>query len=368
MFGIIALILTAQALAAPTVVKVAFVEALAPKDTTSSERFQKDYDLAIAAGRRAMEKRLLSCGYTLEIETAFYDASDALQARERGAEIERKGAWLIVGPRRSNHYILLTQGAPQTPSVSLMASASEVGALGARHVSLSPLNADMARAAAAESKARVKKLKNQSYISIVSKDCATCVDFDLVFSNEAKKLGIKQSARIEVAGESPDTSAIEAAVKTNAPAFILLPNYSKVSSLMMSRLTGGKFFFVGGDGWGDANFGFVHESPGTSAAHGFSVRGYPPIEHGLNRLDRQILAQRELLPKGGPALGILKSIDGLTEMLCRSRAKTQAAFAKTFEQQGRRIFAAPWGTSLYEITNGGLSFKSTLKRSLVSGQ
>src|SRR5690242_16972957 len=136
----ISALLPIVAQAAPISVKVSFIEALAPRDTTSSERFQKDYDKAIEVGKKAVASRLQKCGYDLTTETAFYDASDPLQARERAIDLVKKGSWLIVGPRRSNHYLLLAQGAGDVPTVSLMASASEVSMLGNRHISLSPLN------------------------------------------------------------------------------------------------------------------------------------------------------------------------------------------------------------------------------------
>jgi hypothetical protein len=131
-------------------VRLDFIEALAPRDTTSSERFQRDYVHAIETAKKLTEKRLASCGYTLQTETAFYDAGDPLQARESAEKSSRAGSWLLVGPRRSNHYLLLTQGAARTPSVSLMASAKEVASLGPLHQSISPSNSVMAAVAAQE--------------------------------------------------------------------------------------------------------------------------------------------------------------------------------------------------------------------------
>jgi hypothetical protein len=59
----------------PTKVKIAFVEALAPKDTTSSERFQKEYETAVALGKAQVEEELARCGYELSTKMVFYDAS-----------------------------------------------------------------------------------------------------------------------------------------------------------------------------------------------------------------------------------------------------------------------------------------------------
>ena len=107
-----------------TPVSISFIEALDPKDTTSSRRFQEEYEAAIATGVKLTAARVASCGYRLATKTAFYGASDPMMATEHGEDAAAHGAWLIVGPRRSNHYMLLAKGAPDTPSVSLMASAA----------------------------------------------------------------------------------------------------------------------------------------------------------------------------------------------------------------------------------------------------
>lgn len=65
-----------------TKVKISFMEALAPKDTTSSERFQKEYEYAVQTGKDLTREKLKSCGYEITEEKVLYDASDNLQAFE----------------------------------------------------------------------------------------------------------------------------------------------------------------------------------------------------------------------------------------------------------------------------------------------
>ena len=78
-------------------VRIDFVEALAPRDTTSSERFQKDYEGAIALAKTILSKKLTKCGYEFETKTAFYEASDNLKAKEfaeaLGVEENRYRHW-----------------------------------------------------------------------------------------------------------------------------------------------------------------------------------------------------------------------------------------------------------------------------------
>lgn len=53
-------------------VKISFLEALAPKDTTSSERFQKEYDFAIQTGKDLTKAKLSKCGYELVESQTLY--------------------------------------------------------------------------------------------------------------------------------------------------------------------------------------------------------------------------------------------------------------------------------------------------------
>jgi hypothetical protein len=344
-------------------VKIAFIEALAPRDSTSSDRFQKDYELAIESAKRLTKVRLARCGYRLETITSFYDASDPVQAKERGAQAAADGAWLLVGPRRSNHYLLLAQGALKTPTVSIMATASEVEKLGDLHLSVSATNSTMAEVAVLEAKRRTKA-GSRTYVSLVSADCLACKDFAVFFDSHAKKIGISKLGDFQVIGDAPDVSTLIPRLKSLAPSFILLPNYSKVSSFLISaiRASGLESFFVGGDGWGDSNFGFLQNNPQVAGARGFAVRGLPPLELGL----RQFSLGRELLrapnknesPFSGPALAILKTIDSIGELLCSTRPISTESFARNFRMKGRKLLRAPWGVSVFSLSGTRLTFDS----------
>lgn len=348
--------------AAPIIVKVSFVEALALRDTTSSERFQKEFEAVIQLGKTELKSKLQGCGYQLESQTAFYDASDPLQAKERAEQAVKEGTWLIVGPRRSNHYLLLAQGAPKTPTVSLMASSSEVGALDSLHLSLSPLNAEMAQSAAREAATRVRKVSSPTYVAIVSRDCLTCGDFADHFEIAAKRLGLKESARIEITGELPSIEPLRVKIQALRPTFILLPNFSKVSAHVMAGVhdASSKSFFVGGDGWGDAQFGFVQNGKSLDTVTGMTVRGFPPVKDGLRAfpLGRRVLAEAKTLEiaSSGPGLAILKVMASTADILCSAKPKSADAFRAAFTKQGRKEFRAPWGVSIYQLNHGSISY------------
>lgn len=342
-------------------VRIDFIEALAPADTTSSERFEKDFDGAIRLGRNLLEKKLASCGYSLDTKTAFYGASDALKAKELASQSEAQGAWLIVGPRRSNHYLLLAQGATKTPTVSLMASADSVSLLGPGHISLSPTNSEMAAIAAKETKSRLGTAA--TYVTVVSDDCVNCVDFSKAFDHAASTVGLKKIGEFKLHGNDPDVVAAKAEIDRLKPKFVLLPNYSLVVTAVLSAFNAEKKppLFVGGDGWGDNKYGFVENGRHVEHVHGLTVRGFPPTDQGLIRfpLGRIATAQPQK-PTSAPSMAILKILDSISDTLCNAKPGSKDSFEKAFETNGPKL-KSPWGVSVYDLDSGVLTFRKSQK-------
>lgn len=357
----------AQAKTKPLIpVKISFMEALAPKDTTSSERFQKEYEFAVQSGKDLTREKLKSCGYEIVDEKNLYDASDNLQALEQAKKSQTNGAWLIIGPRRSNHYLLAVKGAPETPSVSIMASAKEVFELDSLHLSLAQSNKKMARVLVTEAQNKFKK--QSSYISVVSEDCVTCVDLSESFDQAAKTAGLKKIQELKFTGENPDLSSLEKTIKEKKPDFVLLPNYSMVSAYAMGVISkwNPKTFFIGGDGWGDAKYGFVHNSPQLANVNGMTVKGFPPTNKGLEyfALGKEILRNPNLaaaFPASGSAQALLKALQDVSEFLCKFKPKDKTEFAQSFKQSGSQYFKNPWGVSVFRLSKGEIVFDKTVK-------
>ncbi len=349
-----------------TQVKVSFLEALAPVDTTSSERFQREYDLAIQTGKSLTKNELAKCGYELIEEKSFYDASDTLQALEKAKQSRENGAWLIVGPRRSNHYLLVVKGAEKTPTVSTMASSKDIFELPPLHLTIAQSNLAMARTLAQETKKATKG--KTTYMTIVNEDCVTCLDFAESFDKAALPIGFKKLSTIKITGEQPNLADIEKNFKKQFPDIVLLPNYSKVSAYLIGAIQNWKAstFFIGGDGWGDNKFGFVHNSPQLGKASGMTVKGFPPTDRGLAlfKLGKEILkepSKAEAFPNSGSAQALLKSIEGMKDILCSEKPKTKEEFAKSFERTGKKFFSNPWGVSVFNLSSGEIIFNKTVR-------
>ena len=350
-----------------TPIKIFFLEALAPKDTTSSERFQKEYDFAIQTGKELTKKKLSDCGYELAKSQKLYDAGDTLQAMESARKAQEEGAWLIVGPRRSNHYLLVAKGAEATPTVSIMASSKEVSELGANHLTIGQPNNLMAEALATETKLKIGKASN--YISIVSEDCVSCKDFAHEFDKTAAAIGLKKLDELKIVGEQTDANEIEKFYRKYKSKVVLIPNYSKVSAFLIGLIykINQKTFFVGGDGWGDNKYGFVHNSPQLKKANGMTVKGFPPVDKGLALFDlgKIILAEpsrASAFPASGTSQALLKIIEGIADLACEAKPNSKEQFVDAFKKDGKKYFFNPWGVSIFKLSEGEVVFDKTVRK------
>lgn len=347
----------------PKIVRVDFLEALAPRDTTSSEHFRKAYESAIQLGVELSEKRLSMCGYKIEPKLHFYDAGDPIQATEKSALAEKDGAWLIVGPRRSNHYLLVSKGAPETPSVSVMAGATEVDALAPLHLSAYVNNRKLAQGAA---KLALKEIRGaKTFFTVVSEDCVSCRDFSTQFDSAAARNGLKKLGEARIAGETPAMEKVVSEVARLKPSVVLVPNYSKVSTLILGEIHKvlPNALFVGGDGWGDGQFGFVEQSAGVSRVRGVTVRGFPPAELGLKTFSfgREALKRNASGVAGGPGMAVLRIMQSLQDTLCEFRPSTKVHFRKAFEKSGGKRFSSFWGVNAFRLEGGHIAFWKEVK-------
>jgi len=341
-------------------VPLSFQEALAPQDTTSSTRFQQEYDSAFNTGKTLLDAQLKKCGYELKHSAEFYEASDPLQARERAAKAQKDGAWLIIGPRRSNHYLLTAQGADATATVSLMANSSEVFTLGSLHLTLGISNDSIARALVKTVHAQLKTAKF-SYVTIVNEDCVFCLDSAKTFDAAAKahtKLG-----EIRVVSDTPDIEKIKLELGNKKPNVVLLPNYSKSSGIVMAALKDllPKTIFLGGDGWGTSAFGYVQNGPSLNGVTGFTARGSIPSQKALKtfKTGQQLLknpSAAKQFPESNSALSILKITEGITNLLCETKPKTRDEFIAAFKQKASRHLKPTWGVGVYKLEKSDIKF------------
>lgn len=115
-----------QASSALIAVKIGAMDALSGADSKATERFRKGYEAAFFYAIGSNEKLLKKCGYKVELALEEYPFSDPVAPRDAAARLAAAGAWIILGPTNSKHYIIASQASADTGFVSVMAGARAV--------------------------------------------------------------------------------------------------------------------------------------------------------------------------------------------------------------------------------------------------
>jgi len=346
-------------IAAPplTKVRIDFIEALSGKDTTSSERYRAEFESAARTAAHVASGPVRKCGYEIALNVSLSSASDPLSAKEMAENAERSGFWMMFGPRRSDHFILTAKGASKTPAISALASARAIEDLPSHQRSLNPNNSLLAKALARA--AHTEHPNTQStYLTITASNCLACTDFSAKFDAAARLAGLRKLGELTVAGESPDLKAIIPAIEKQNPTFVLVPNYSLAAATIIGQITQAlpsAPIFLGWDGWGDQNFGFVSGSPKLSKAKGILVRGYLPApvalrQFAFGRLATKLASKGNAPPASSQGVCHLFGMEKVTKLLCEKRPRSREAFKEVLARAPTGLMSLPWKPVLYRLS------------------
>lgn len=338
-------------------VKVGVLEALASLDSSSSERYKQFFESAIYYSLGENERALSKCGYKFEIVASYFDNSDKLAAKEAAQKLENAGAWIILGPRRSDQFLVGSKSLVTTPIVSPMAGANSVTSLPAPNFTMYPSVDALAKVA-------VKAVKRAGfgnrYGSFVDATCSSCKDFQAAFAEQSSGK-LTEVFSIDGAGESPDLTQLRAALISKRVDFLILPNYSKFSGYTISKLQAQfpNLKVLGADGWGDGQFGFLEGFGIAPSIVGISVRGggSPDVMStlfGVRSLDREW--QGKSLTPPYAAFGAIEFFRVLTKDLCRAKPKSRENFYRFLKNQNSSHFKSRSGIGVYFLRNSQLKF------------
>ena len=183
-------------------VKLGILEGLASTDSTSSERYRQRFDAATYFAIGESEKALNRCGYKLQVIPAYYEASDQNAPKASAELLEREGAWIIFGPRRSEDFKFAAQGLRRTAFVSPMANDLSMSHPPALLYSMYPSVEEFGNAAVS---ALEREKLGKRYAAVVDATCPACRDFEAIFDSLSKRKGYKKLFSVDIAGDKPES-------------------------------------------------------------------------------------------------------------------------------------------------------------------
>lgn len=200
----------------------------------------------------------------------------------------------------------------------------------------------------------------------IDKTCVFCRDFAKNFSESSNRIGIQSLFSFDLESETPDISELERLIKIHELHFLLLPNYSKQSGFVISSLKT-KFphlKFVGSDGWGDGEFGYLTKFPLGNDQIGFSLRPGRPdanMRELLKVPGFNVAWQGMVIKPPFAVFALIELLQKVTEQLCTLRPKSREQFQTKILSKSATTFRSNAGMSVYLLRGKTLKYEYSLE-------
>ena len=175
---------------------------------------------------------LVLLGNKFQVAISHYDEADKYAPRDAASLLEASKNWLVIGPRRSDHFLMAALGLKQTPMISMTAGSTKVHNLSPPFFTMYPRPEELVRTML---KAVRKENLGRTYGTMVDVTCDVCKDFALGL----KKLGagqLEEKFSFDVATDTPDLSQLIDTL-TNSPVdFLFVPGMAKLTGFVISTL------------------------------------------------------------------------------------------------------------------------------------
>lgn len=343
-------------------VTVGIFEALDLTDSTSSERYRYSMEAAFNYAFGESEKVINKCGYRFRVIRDYFAATDSLAPKKTVEKMEKDGAWVLFGPRRSDQFHIASLGQKQSVLVSPM-SESIVANNNHPIFSMYPASKELALAAL---KALKKENFGLKYGAFIDASCNACREFEAEFDQYAEKTGYQKSFSIDSVGDQPNLSKLIDILSQNHIGFLLLPNKSKFSGYTISEIA--KRFptikYVGSNGWGDDQYGFLLKYAIPTNVRGLCVRGGKSHQKlkgllGIHSLD--YLWNGNVTPPSYTALMAVRFVRQLSDDLCQHHPKTRQNLYQMMKRFPGNHFKAENNISVLHLANSELKWEEATR-------
>jgi hypothetical protein len=298
----------------------------------------------------------------IKVEYKFFSYSKESLAILK--EVKNVKAWapdVVIGPRFSSLFLLLSGHFRDTLVISPLATANNIRKMPKNFRSMSPPNN---KSVSVMTKVVKKYYPGQTIHSIVEVDCKYCNDYANQFEKIYKDTGkISSSPRGNFLSKEVDVVRIESLVPHKSrDSIFLLPNRSYTSGTLMRRITSylekDGIVFIGADGWGDWSAGYTGKFKTKYKYTGLRITPWSLGKTDASTLRfHRLFKEKYLIPADGnislitykTMLSVIEALpDGLTNIDKRVMLVSYLNKIKENDQYGR-----PKTFGIYEVTQKG---------------
>ena len=211
-----------------------------------------------------------------------------------------------------------------------------------------------------------KEKYGKTYASVLDVTCPSAISFDQSFEKISSAKGFKKSFSIDFSGDEPNVVPLLEKLKSNPVDFINLPNNSKFSGFIISKVQKAfpKIKFFGTHGWGDQNYGFIAKYGIDDTTEGFAIRQGRELKKmtaawGINSLDYEW--KEKMVEPGFAAFEAIHFIRKVSDDLCKWKPADKSEFATKMSQLPKDYFGTGEPLSVYKLVYGKLQFGYEIK-------
>ncbi|WHN66756.1 hypothetical protein [Cysteiniphilum sp. QT6929] len=343
-------------------VDIAFSGSFEHNAAAASLRYKQLYMDAIDYSVKYCNDKLRKHGYKINPVIHSYDETDTMGLINDIKSFKKYNVWLIMGARRSKAILVATKIAPDIPILSSLANAPDIYDSKYFIFSAYPPAEQFAHAMYQEIK---KQHIGNSYGIFVDIRCLSCKKF----ADTIVKLNNENKPKfyLNFAENTPDTDDLIHIIKKTPIDYLILPNYSHDSGIVISRLSKifPSLYFIGNDSWGEINFSYL--------------QGYDIHQNNVNAiairatfisddLEKKPIVKNFIeyskLTTQPPAsiINMILMIDKISDDLIESKPQTRKAFINMLKQQAKTHFYTAQPYAIFHWTKGQLDFKNYVNK------
>lgn len=303
-------------------------------------------------------------GVSFEYKYFGFGKND-LEIRDAANRAEQWNPHVIIGPRFSNLFLLLSKLVGNRVVISPLASATKIYELPENFYTLSPSNEDYANALVTF--AQEKGFK--AFKPIAEADCAYCTDLIELIGKQVTSKGLVLRKKSSFVSEEARTINIENLKEDyHAGDAVVLPNRSSTSGMVMARFSDAvksNVIFLGADDWGHWGIGYIGKFRSKYQYKGYYTLAYALQSENASFKEFSATFEKEMKKKPESSISLISYSTLETISKIYTAGKSSDPRARCLEglstlTKDNKASLRPHHFSVFEIDQNGERYVQTI--------
>lgn len=333
-------------------IKIAIIQPFGVVSSPGSARYKANFENAVYYALGRNEAKVNECGAKYLVDIHYFSADSLVEARDLAKSIDQSDYWLLVGPIGVKNMMAVASMIKSMPVISL---GSLIEGFSNKIITISK-NIDTLAVTLAKKIATQGKVKN--YGVLVDISCPECIAFEKSFDQEIKKFNVEKLFEVNSQDfeYQKDLSKLLFSLDNHKVDALLVPNYSKLSGYVMSKVHEKypNIIFIGGDGWGKGDWSYLPQFKLPDSIEAYSIRTFFSDYNNSNVNSLDVLSGASTLAPSDLALSVIYLFDEMTNIICQNKFGSRDDFVSHFKSKNIDFMNKNTDIGFYKLSNGKL--------------